>query len=183
MATIILDSHLLLRPYEIDDFQPLFDAVNNSRQHLGPWLSWVAKTTRAEHSLEFIQLAQHQRHTQQALALGIFYDGQIIGGIGMHEWAQDTGRAQVGYWLIKEFEGKGVITRSLTAVVEHLFKVIGLNKVELHYVPANKRSAKVAERLGFRLEGVIRQSTMRNGMPEDIVVTGLLKSEWKIQAT
>lgn len=180
---IKIDDQLLLRPYETDDFRQLFDAINNSRQHLGSWLHWVASTTRQEHSLEFIQQAQHQLYTQEALALGIFYDGNIIGGVGMHDWTHPTKRAQIGYWLVKEYEGKGIITRSLQAFIDYLFSVTGLNKIEIHYVAANKRSGKVAERLGFRLEGVIRQSTLRNGVPEDTIVAGLLRSEWKTPAS
>ena len=179
MATIQIDEHLLLRNYEIDDFQQLFDAINGSRQHLGAWLNWVGKTTRAEHSLEFIQESHRKLLDQELLALGIFYDGVIIGGVGMHDWSHDTRRAQIGYWISKEYEGRGIITRSLRAFITYLFGQIGLNKIEIHYVTANKRSAKVAERLGFRVEGVIRQSTIRNGMPDDLVVTGLLKSEWE----
>lgn len=182
MATIKIDGQLELKTYEIDDFQALFDSINSSRQHLGQWLSWVAKTTRAEHSLEFIQQAQHQLHTQQALAMGIFLNGTIVGGVGMHDWSHDTKRAQIGYWICKEHEGKGLVTRSLQGLINYLFGITGLNKIEIHYVPANRRSALVAERLGFRLEGVIRQSTMRNGVAEDIVVTGLLKNEWKSMA-
>ena len=52
-----------------------------------------------------------------------------------------------------------------------------MNKIEIHFVRTNERSAKIAERLGFKIEGIIRQSTIRNGMPEDVVVAGLLKSE------
>jgi ribosomal-protein-serine acetyltransferase len=179
LATISIDEHLVLRPYEIDDFQQLFDVINGSRQHLGPWLNWVARTTRAEHSMEFIQQAQHQRHFQEALALGIYYDDAIVGGIGMHDWSHDTGRAQIGYWISREFEGKGIISRAVEGFITYLFNVSGLNKIEIHYVAANKKSAEVARKAGFRLEGIIRQSTMRNGMPEDLVITGLLKAEWK----
>ena len=176
---IIIDDQLLLRTYEIDDFNDLYAAINNSRRHLGPWLAWVAATTRPEHSLEFIQRSHHQIHVQEALVMGIFYNGTIIGGLGMHDWSHDTRRAQIGYWLCKEYEGKGIIGRSLKGFIGHLFSVAGLNKLEIHYVPANKRSAAVAQRLGFRLEGIIRQSVQRNGMTEDMVVTGLLKQEWK----
>ncbi len=179
MATIRIDEHLLLRTYEIDDFQQLFDAINNSRQHLGPWLGWVARTTRAEHSFEFIQQAQQKVHAQEALSLGIFHEDVIIGGVGMHDWAHDTRRAQIGYWLCKDYEGQGIVTRALEAFIGYLFGQIGLNKIEIHYVTANKRSAKVAERLGFRLEGIIRQSTLRNGMPDDLAITGLLRNEWE----
>ena len=58
------------------------------------------------------------------------------------------------------------------------FQKIGLNKIELRFIPHNKRSAAVAERLGAKVEGIIRQSHLFNGKLEDIVVTGILKNEW-----
>lgn len=181
MASIHINEQLLLRAFEVHEFQQLFDTIHASRQHLTPWLNWVAKTTRAEHSLEFIQQAQQQRHNQEALALGIFYDNVIVGGIGMHDWNQQTGIAQIGYWISKDYEGKGIVKASVRGLVEYLFVTIGLNKIEIHFVPANKRSAAIAEQLGFRVEGVLRQRVLRNGRVEDLVVTGLLKAEWKNQ--
>ena len=181
MATININEQLLLRTFHVDEFQQLFDTIHTSRQHLTPWLNWVAKTTRAEHSLEFIQQAQQKQHNQEALALGIFYSNTIVGGIGMHEWNQQTGIAQIGYWISKDYEGKGIVMASVRGLVEYLFATIGLNKIEIHFVPANKRSAAIAEKLGFKVEGVLRQRVMRNGIAEDLVVTGLLKAEWKNQ--
>ena len=178
MASIIINDNLLLRSYEVADAQELFDVINHSRRHLNPWLNWVSKTTRPEHSLEFIQRSLQQVHDQEGLALGIFSDDKLIGGIGMHDWDQDTKKAQLGYWISAAHEGKGVVTGSLVKFIGFLFDTIGLNKIEIHFVQGNGRSAKVADRLGFKIEGVIRQSTLRHGMLEDIVVTGLLRSEW-----
>jgi ribosomal-protein-serine acetyltransferase len=145
---------------------------------LHKWLDWVDKTTKQEHSLQFIQQSLNQLHTQEGLALGIFLNDSLIGGIGMHHWDQLAKTAQVGYWISREYEGKGIINRCLVKFIDFLFKKIGLNKIEIHFVPSNTRSAKVASRLGFKVEGIIRQSVVRNGMPEDLVITGLLKSEW-----
>lgn len=179
MAIIRIDEHLLLRNYEIEDADRLFEAVDNSRQHLGPWLNWVAKTKKPEDSLEFIQQSKHQLHAQEGVALGVFYDDKIIGGVSMFEWQHETRNAQIGYWICAEYEGRGIVARSLEAFMAYLFDQIGLYKIEVHYVPANKRSAKVAEKLGFKVEGVLRQRFLRNGVIEDLVITGLLKSEWK----
>ena len=178
LVSIIIDDRLQLRTYAVADAQELFDAVNNSRKHLNPWLEWVSKTTKPEHSLQFIQQSLHQLNMQEALALGIFEHDKIIGGIGMHAWDQETKRAQIGYWISSEYEGRGIISRSMVKFVEFLFDKIGLNKIEIHFLQANKRSTKVAERLGFKVEGIIRQSIMRNGMPEDVVIAGLLRNEW-----
>jgi len=153
--------------------------INASRSHLHPWLAWVDHTTKREHSSHFIKQSLHQMHTQEALPLGVFHTDKIIGGIGMHDWDQATKKAQIGYWITKEYEGKGIVNKSLSGFITYLFDKVGLNKIEIHFTPANKKSAKVAERLGFKIEGVIRQSVLRNGQPEDMVIAGLLKSEWK----
>lgn len=166
-----------MRSFEVSDAQELYDAVNASRKHLGPWLDWVNKTTKPEQSLHFIQQSLQKAHTQEGLDLALVYDGKIIGGIGMHHWEQDTRRAEIGYWIVADYEGRGIVSKSLTGFTGFLFDKIGLNKIEIHFVAANTRSAHIAERLGFKIEGIIRQSIMRNGMPEDVVIAGLLKGE------
>ncbi|MES2701243.1 MAG: GNAT family protein [Bacteroidota bacterium] len=180
MVSIIIDNNILLRTYQQDDAPELFNAVNNSRRHLNPWLDWVGQTTKVEHSLHFIKQSQQQQHSQEALVLGIFYNDHIIGGIGMHHWHQPTRRAQIGYWISHEYEGQGIINKCLCRLIDFLFEKIGLNKIEIHFVPANTRSARVAERIGARVEGILRQSVLRNGVAEDIVIAGLLKGEWKL---
>lgn len=178
MVSIPVNDNITLRTYVREDADALFAAVNGMRAHLGPWLDWVGYTTKPEHSLQFIQDSLHQLEMQEALAMGIFYDGVIIGGIGMHQWDHRVKKAQIGYWLSKDHEGKGIVTESLKHFFDFLFGKIGLNKIEIHFVAANKRSAKVAERMGCQIEGLLRQSAVRNGSVENVVIAGLLKTEW-----
>jgi len=178
MVSILIDDDTLLRSYTLDDANDLFLAVNNSRQHLRHWLNWVDKTTKPEHTLQFLQQSLQQLNNQEGIALGIFYRRHIIGGIGMHHWDHSLKKAQLGYWISKEHEGKGIIHTCLLRFVDFLFQKAGLNKIEIHFIPENTRSAKVAEALGCKVEGIIRQSHLKNGKLEDIIITGLLKSEW-----
>jgi len=179
MVSIYVDEQLAVCSFKDDDAASLFAAIDTNRVHLQPWLDWVGKTTKPEHSLQFIQDAAYQREHQEGLALGIFKAGRLIGGIGMHDWHHPTGRAQVGYWIGKEHEGQGIVSQCLQKFIDHLFSRIGLNKVEIRFVPANVRSAALAGRLGFRTEGIIRQSIMNNGLIDDLVVTGMLKKDWE----
>jgi len=178
MVSILIDDDMLLRTYQMEDAQELFSAIDKSRQHLRQWFSWVDPTTKQEHSLQFIQQSLQQQQQQEGLALGIFYKRRIIGSIGMHNWDHPIKKAQIGYWISKEYEGKGIINKCLIRFIDFLFQKTGLNKVEIHFMTHNARSAGVAQRLGFKVEGVIRQSHMHNSRIEDIVVTGLLKTEW-----
>lgn len=178
MVSILIDDGLLLRSLQPSDAQELFNAVNASRNHLSPWFPWVNMTTKPEHSLQFIQQSIVQQHNQEAIALGIFYNRKLIGGMGMHGWDHSLKKAYLGYWIAKEHENKGIINTCLKSFIDFLFEKAGLNKVEIHFMVSNKRSAAVAERLNFKIEGIIRQNYLLHGNYHDLVITGLLKSEW-----
>lgn len=180
MVSILVDEEIQLRTYTPDDAAELFRCINGSRGHLRPYLSWVDTTTRPEHSLQFIQNAQAQQNNQEAMAMGIFRNQrELIGGIGMHQWDHYLRKAQVGYWIAKDYEGKGIMLRCATRFIDFLFDKLDLNKVEMHLLPQNTRSAALTQKLGAKVEGVLRQSIKVNGRLEDVVVTGILRSEWK----
>ena len=89
-----------------------------------------------------------------------------------------AGSAEVGYWLDADFEGRGLATRAVTAVLDHAFGPLGLNRVELQTTTNNRRSRSVAQRLGFTQEGVLREAAAFPGARRDVVVHGLLAREW-----
>jgi ribosomal-protein-serine acetyltransferase len=88
-----------------------------------------------------------------------------------------SGKAWISYWLSEEFQGKGLVTNAARAIVGHLF-ALGLNRVELYAQPDNLRSRAVADRLGFRPEGTLREIIGREGSYTDRVVHSLLPDEW-----
>ncbi len=170
-----------MRSYKPEDASELFHCIDSSREHLRPFLNWVDHTTKVEHSLQFIQMAQAQLNSGDGLALGIYLQESriLIGGIGMHNYLPEQGRAQIGYWIAKPYEGRGLMLRSTHRFIDFLFQKLQLNKIEIHCLPQNTRSLELASRLGAVEEGRIRMSYLRNGQLEDIVVTGILKSEWE----
>ena len=180
VISILIDDDLLLRSYKPEDAPELFRCVDGSREHLRPFLNWVDNTTRVEHSLQFIQMATTQLNNAEGFALGIYLQEsrRLIGGIGMHNYIPEQGRAQIGYWISKVYEGRGLMLRSAQRFIDFLFQRLQLNKIEIHCIPENLRSLELAHRLGAIEEGRIRQSYLRNGQLEDIVVTGILRKEW-----
>jgi ribosomal-protein-serine acetyltransferase len=87
--------------------------------------------------------------------------------------------AEVGYWLDADFVGRGLVTRAVTAVLDHAFGPLGLDRVGLQTVADNTRSRNVAERLGFTQEGVLREYAAFPDERRDLVVYGLLAREWR----
>lgn len=179
MVSIRVDEHILLRTYKDDDATALFEVIHANRAHLRPWLDWVDVTTKPEHSVEFIKDARMQEDFQKGMALGIFFNDEIIGGVGMLHWDHQLRKANVGYWIAKDFEGKGIVSKSLRFFLNFLFEKINLHKVEIHFVASNKRSAALAEKLGAKVEGILRDSYIMHGNYADLVVTGILRREWQ----
>ena len=90
--------------------------------------------------------------------------------------------AEVGYWLDAGFVGRGLVTRTVTALLDHAFGTLGLLRVGLRATVDNTRSRSVAERLGFTQEGILREAAAFPDERRDLVVYGLLAREWR-QAT
>ena len=179
MLSLRVSPEIVLRTYSEEDARELFDVVNENRGHLRPWLIWVDATLKEAHSLEYIRAARQEQYEQRSMAMGIFQNDQLIGGIGMHHWDPRLKKAQIGYWLAAYACGKGIMQQCSMHFIHYLFTQLGLNKIELQYLPANVRSASVAKRLGFTTEGILRDSFLMNGVLQDVVITGLLQREWK----
>lgn len=87
--------------------------------------------------------------------------------------------AQIGYWLGKDYQGRGIMTRAVIALVEYGFNRMGLNRVEIHAAVQNEKSRSMPEKLGFLNEGCIRQAEWLYDHYVDHMVYGMLAEEWK----
>jgi ribosomal-protein-serine acetyltransferase len=91
--------------------------------------------------------------------------------------------AEVGYWLDAGFEGRGLVTRAVTVVLDHAFGPLGLHRVELQTTTDNSRSRLVAQRLGFTQDGLLREAAAFPDGRRDVAVYGLLADEWRKTTT
>jgi len=90
---------------------------------------------------------------------------------------RDAGRVELGYWLLPEGRGRGRATRALRLVSRWALSQPGVARLELATSPENTASQRVAERSGFRREGVLRSYHVVDGCREDAVFFSLLPGE------
>ena len=84
-------------------------------------------------------------------------DGYLVGGIGFHDFQlAKSHKAEIGYWLAKPFWGQGIMTEAVKKVTEFGFKEFGLSRITANVFLFNKGSARVLEKAGYSLEGVMR---------------------------
>lgn len=107
-------------------------------------------------------------------------DGRIIGTVSARELSRFHGRVEIGYMLSGPYHRKGLGTRAVSIVLERFFDAWPfLHRVWLTTSAENVASQGLARKLGFSLEGVMREHFLINGKRKDQQIWGLLRSEWE----
>jgi ribosomal-protein-serine acetyltransferase len=177
--SVAIDTELSLRLLEAGDAAGLFATINSCRQHLREWLPWVDDTRSSDDSAAFIRTGLEQLARGDGFQVGIEYCGELVGCIGLHGIDWNHRRTSLGYWLTADATGQGIMTRAVRAVVDSAFASYHLNRVELRAASGNQRSRAVAERLGFKQEGIIRDAEWLYDHFVDHVVYSVLEREWR----
>jgi ribosomal-protein-serine acetyltransferase len=172
---IVIDSTLELRVRQTEDAAAIFVLIDKNRNYLKEWLPWVDSTKSVKDTEGYIQSCLN---ASPIIDFGIWYDNQWVGSVGFHQIDQTNKKADLGYWLAESFTGKGIVSKSVKALIKYGFTELSLNRITITAAPENTKSRGIPERLGFVREGTLRQSELVNGKYLDGVIYSLLKSEW-----
>jgi ribosomal-protein-serine acetyltransferase len=157
----------------------IFAVVDRERTYLREWLPWVDMSTEVEHTLNFIKTSLKQFAGNDGFSAGIWSGDELIGGIGTHKIDWLNRRVEIGYWIARQFQGRGIVTDACRAVIDHAFQEWKLNRVEIHCAPGNEKSCAIPKRLGFLFEGTLREAQLVNGKYLDISVYAMLARDWE----
>lgn len=164
------------------DAAPLCALIDRYLATLAQWLTSVVKLRSAEDARSFLQ-AQRDGNARGGVAHRlIVVDGEMAGARWLHGISQAHRYARLGYWLADPCAGRGIMHAALTQVIGYAFADLRLHRLELGCAPGSARSCAVAERLGFRREGELREAQCLNGRFWNLRCYGLLAEEWKHRA-
>ena len=161
---------LTIRALRFDDAQEIVDAVNESLNDLRPWMPWAKEPTTLEFQQARLRRVMANWLTREDLGLQLCLKGTntMVGGSGLHRMNWEAGNFEIGYWCRTKFVGQGYITEAVNGITDFAFKHLKANRVAIYCDANNMRSASVAKRCGFLLEGILRN--------DSITVDGELRS-------
>jgi RimJ/RimL family protein N-acetyltransferase len=109
--------------------------------------------------------------TDAELVIADAASGEPLGLISLRVAERDPGLAAVGYWLRAEARGRGAATVAVQLVARWAFDALGVQRLELTTAPDNVASQRVAQRVGFTREGVLRGlvATENNGRRDNVM--------------
>lgn len=174
------DAALLPRtPAIIDAYHELLVA---NQQRLACWEPWASDPLTPDGTRAYLDGSARGwiDGTQLPTVIAVAVDDgwQLVGSAGLRVNGY-TESAAAGYWIDGGYEGRGLVTRAMTALLGQAFGPLRLRRVTLHIDSSNERSRAVATRLGFTEEGVQRQAIAVLGEWRDDVIYGLLADEWR----
>ncbi|PXY42297.1 N-acetyltransferase [Flavobacterium cheongpyeongense] len=170
---VIETERLLLRRITDDDVNEVFELRSNPET-----MKYIprplVKTT--EDALGHIAMIEDKIVTNTGINWGITLKGnpKLLGIIGYYRMQPENYRAEIGYMLLPEFNGKGIITEAVKHLIAYGFNDLKLHSIEAVIDPENFASEKVLQKCGFIKEAHLKESGFYEGKFLDKVIYSLL---------
>lgn len=149
---------LLIRGPLPGDGKMVRTTVLESQNELKQWLPWAVDIPDDEQYEINVRKGHIRFLNREDLWLMVLLKdtGVIIGGSGLHRIEWDVPKFEIGYWLGTAYTGHGYMTEAVEAISDFAFEVLGAMRVEIRVDSNNHKSIAIPKRLGFALEGTLR---------------------------
>lgn len=179
MNNIQLTNEITLKLSHPSHAEKLFKAVKKNKKHLSLFLSWFKIMNSHEDFEKYLTQCTNEQNEGKEKTFNIFKNNIIIGRIGLHQIDKTNRNAHIGYWIDKNEQGKGIITKATQLLIDYAFQKLALHRIEILTSTKNIRSSAIPVRLGFQKEGVLREIEKHDNSFYDLEIFSILKKEWK----
>ncbi|MEI5907112.1 GNAT family N-acetyltransferase [Bacillus spongiae] len=189
MNPILLDfpdkiesNRLYIRPCLPGDGPIVHDAIIHSAPELKKWLPFAKKEQPLEEVEENIRKSYSAFISREDIRLHIFRksDDNFIGSTGFHRCDWEIPKVEIGYWIDTRYSGKGYMAEAVHRLTLFALDFFKANRIEIRCDDQNLASRRIPERLGYHLEGILRNDSVSvddNNLLRNTCVFSLLSSE------
>lgn len=154
-----------------------YKIVSEQHDYLAKWLVWPPLATSEAFFLSFIEKARLEYSQGKGMVCAMIYQGELVGNVALMNIDNDLKVGEIGYWISQTYQGKGIITRSVSKLIDVSFTEFDLDKIRIKACVENTPSRQVCERLNILLEGITPKNENLHGIMVAHAVYGLSKKE------
>ncbi|MEJ2355237.1 MAG: GNAT family N-acetyltransferase [candidate division WOR-3 bacterium] len=171
---------LRLRFFELSDAERVRElagdkAISDTTLHIPyPYEKGMAQEWISTHRIKF------ESGESMHFAIILKTTDELIGAVGLII-DKGSNRAELGYWIGKDYWNRGYCTEAAGAIVEYGFGQLLLHKITASHFSENPSSGKVMSKIGMKKEGFLKKHVVKNSKFEDLVVYGILREEWEAE--
>ena len=172
----------ILRPFRRRDADALFRAVAASQQALAEYLPWAARAYTRSSAVLFIRDSMRSWREAKAYDFTVRRPeepGRHVGNVSIWHLSRSSRSGEIGYWIRTDDTGRGIATEAAREALRIGFAELGLHRLILRIAVGNTSSERVAEKLGFTREGVLREEIQVGGRWMDHSLWSLLDHEYR----
>lgn len=172
---------LIIRCYQPSDAHLLWQSVNESIEHLRPWMPWINNEPEdVQAKLERIRKMRANFDSDTDYTFGIFdkTEQTLIGSTGLHTRVGKDAR-EIGYWINVNEINKGYATEAVCALTKIGFEIEHLARIEIHCDSRNTNSFSIPKKLGYQLEATLKgRFRDNNDIPRDKMIWTLFSENY-----
>jgi RimJ/RimL family protein N-acetyltransferase len=142
----VQDSEFVMGAFEVPDIQFWHGRVISSEAEAGAWIDQWASRWRAESDASWA-ICPAETHA-------------VAGQVSLREMSLEFGEAEVTYWIVPAYRGRALATEAAAEVSHWATGFLGLHRLVIRHSVRNPASCRVAEKLGFKLEGTNRSALL-----------------------
>jgi ribosomal-protein-serine acetyltransferase len=148
-----------IRPYEVAFATGVYEATDESRKSIAPWMGWLHPGYDLQHAVNWTAQAIRAWDEGSAFEFVIWdtKDGSVAGSCGVNQIDERDKVGNVGYWVRDAKTRLGAATQAVALLEEFGLRELGLNRLEIVVAEGNDLSRKVAEKAGAIYEGLQRR--------------------------
>lgn len=167
-----------IREVNISDATAIWQAIDSHRDYLRTWLPFVDRLSKVEDEEAFLHSVLEVPYPERNLTFIIEVDKKLAGLIGFVVTDRINHRTEIGYWLLPEYQKKGIMTTCVKQLCIWAVEQRQMNRIQIKCAVGNLPSNAIPLRLGFQLEGTEREGELlASGQYADIHVYSILKRE------
>ncbi|WP_297092083.1 GNAT family protein [uncultured Draconibacterium sp.] len=178
MEHIRVDSKIRLEQVNTSMAPVIYEAIDKDREYLSKWLPFVEYTNRVEDTKAFIASIT-RNDNKKDLVYSIYYQENFAGLIGFKDTDWVNRKTELGYWLVKNMQKKGIISSCVAKLIRFAFRKQKMNRIQIKVAAGNLPSEKIPGKLGFTFEGTERQGERHKNGYVNLKVYSLLREEMK----
>ncbi len=177
----IESERLVIRCYNPKDAPLLQKSVQESVEHLRPWLPWVkTEPEELKVKIERLRMFRAKFDLSEEYFYGVFdpRETELVGGTGLHPGV-GSNAFEIGYWINVNQVKKGYATEMSAALTKVAFEIENIDRVEIHCDPGNIKSTAIPKKLGYMYEATLRGRCQTiEGEPSDSMIWSMIREEY-----
>jgi RimJ/RimL family protein N-acetyltransferase len=170
---------IILSKYKMSDMEERLFAVRDSINELSSWLSFFKKESMEKDNKTWLECDQKNRRneTEYSFKVTNLYDYRILGEVRINHIDIRHNFANLTYWVRSGESGKGIAYKAAKAILKIAFEDLKLNRLEIFMSTENPGSKRIAEKIGAKLEGIMRSRIVAGTEKQDAYLYSVIPED------